>query len=206
MEQWHAQVLQLHRRPVAFAKFMGRNRLVTASVDSSLALWSLNGGGGAATLLRCYRGHANHKNFVGLSVRECDELMACGSEQGAVFAYHRAWSRPVAQHRLSFGTPAQSSSGPGRQLQPSGAASGQGPASAGREAERQGPQSPAGTRDAGGSSGGQGVAGAVAGEFASAVCWWPSQLEPFGGRCGGAVLAAAQSNGDLRLLTLVNSC
>ncbi|EIE23238.1 WD40 repeat-like protein, partial [Coccomyxa subellipsoidea C-169] len=88
------QVLEGHRRPVSFARFMGRDRLVTASVDSSLALWSLTGGA-APTLFRCYRGHANHKNFVGLSVRAQDELIACGSESGAAYAYHRAWSKPV---------------------------------------------------------------------------------------------------------------
>ncbi len=180
-----AQVLEGHRRPVSFARFMGRDRLVTASVDSSLALWSLTRGA-APTLFRCYRGHANHKNFVGLSVRAQDELIACGSESGAAYAYHRAWSKPVAQHSLSDGC--------SQPQLPEAAAE----LSAGAHALASG--------KGGEAAESKGLVPSVVQEFASAVCWWPGELEPFGGRFGGPVLAAARSNGDLRLLSLVNTC
>ncbi|BDA50225.1 probable WD repeat-containing protein RUP1 [Coccomyxa sp. Obi] len=186
------QVLEGHQRPVSFARFMGRDRLVTASVDSSLGLWCLNGGA-TPSLFRCYRGHANHKNFVGLSVHARDELIACGSESGAAFAYHRAWSKPVAKHSLA--TPASSFQSLEALQQLAGPA----------QAQQQGQQ---GTMRAG--NGFTHLEStevrAISSEFASAVCWWPAELEPFGGGCSGPVLAAARSNGDLRLLSLVNSC
>ena len=47
------------------------------------------------------RGHRNSKNFVGLAVRPEDGLVACGSEAPAAYAYHAAWSCPLAVH--SFG-------------------------------------------------------------------------------------------------------
>ena len=185
------QVLEGHQRPVSFARFMGRDRLVTASVDSSLALWNLNGGA-TPSLFRCYRGHANHKNFVGLSVHARDELIACGSESGAAFAYHRAWSKPVAKHSLS--TPAGSFQSMEALQQLAGLhAQAQ---EQGQQGNGVGHQEGTGSKDV----------RAVSSEFASAVCWWPAELEPFGGRCSGPVLAAARSNGDLRLLSLVNCC
>lgn len=166
----HLQVVQGHKRPLSFARFMGRQRLVTASVDSSIALWGLNNGR-TPTLFRRYKGHTNVKNFVGLSVREEDELMACGSEAGQAVAYHRAWSKPLAMHPFS---PSRVSCQTSLQQQQQAA-----------ELEQ---------------AAGQGQ------EFASAVCWWSEELGAFGGRCGGPVLAAAKSDGDLRLLTLVSVC
>ncbi len=147
-----------HSRAVSYVRFMGGRRLVTASVDSTLALWDLHGSAAQPSLFRRYAGHANAKNFVGLSVREDDELMATGSESGQAFAYHRAWSAPMAAH--GFGDDARQI----RQQQP--------------------PQQQ---------------------EFASAVCWWPGELGAFGGVCRGPVLAAGRSDGDLRLLALVNA-
>jgi WD40 repeat protein len=166
------QVCKGHERPVSFVRFMGRQQLATASVDSSLALWDLNGV--TPTLLRRYRGHTNVKNFVGLSVREEDQLMACGSEVGEAVAYHRAWSKPVAK-QPSPGAPTVS-----------------------QTADQAGAVAAAALPEQQTRSGVQ--------EFASAVCWWPEQLGGFSGRCGGPVLAAAKSDGDLRLLTLVNAC
>lgn len=156
------QVIKGHTRPVSYVRFMGRHRLATAAVDSSLALWDLHGTAGPS-LFRRYLGHANTKNFVGLSVREDDELMACGSEAGQAVAYHRAWTKPVATHNFGAAPllPDQASGSDGQQRQR---------------------------------------------ELTSAVCWWPGELGAFGGSCAGPVLAAAQSDGDLRLLTLVNAC
>ena len=47
-------------------------------------------------LIRSLQGHTNTRNFVGLSVREADGLVACGSECGSAFAYHTSWSAPLA--------------------------------------------------------------------------------------------------------------
>ena len=163
---------------------MGRNRLVTASVDSTLAMWDLEQQG-AARLFRRYEGHTNQKNFVGLSVCPETELMATGSECGQAVAYHRAWSRPVAAHNICAkpGSPKKHSEW---STEPQAAA----------QSERGTPQqSPT-----------SGSASAPAPpELASAVCWWPTSLGAFGGRCGGPVLAAARSDGVLSLSTLVNA-
>ena len=37
--------------------------------------------------VRTFRGHANEKNFVGLTVNS--EFLACGSETNEVFVYHK---------------------------------------------------------------------------------------------------------------------
>ena len=172
------QVLRGHDRPVAFARFMGRNRLVTASVDSSLALWNLDQGSGH--LFRRYEGHTNRKNFVGLSVCQETELMATGSECGQAMAYHRAWSRPVAAHDVCSHTTRSTR--------------GQAEKHAATQPESTTPQPNVPADQA-----------AAQPELASAVCWWPTGLGSFASRCGGPVLAAARSDGVLSLLTLVNS-
>lgn len=179
-----------HSRPVSYVRFMGRTRVATASTDSSLALWDLHTAGGPR-LFRRYEGHTNAKNFVGLSVREDDELMACGSELGQAVAYHRAWSAPVATHDFSSTMPAPTVQ------QHSGAA---------WQPVHGAEQPPAAGAGASGASGvtQEHLQGRVQ-EVMSAVCWWPGELGAFGGSCRGPVLAAAKSDGDLRLLTLVNA-
>lgn len=117
-----------HKRAVSYARFLGSQRLITASVDGSLACWDLplppevaedqvvphwhgNFSGTAAfqssehskNVRRRFYGHQNAKNFVGLSVRPEDGLMACGSETSTVYAYNTHWSGPVAQHDTSEG-------------------------------------------------------------------------------------------------------
>lgn len=52
---------------------------------------------------RVFRGHKNEKNFVGLAVRPEDGLLAVGSENSHVFAYHKAWSTPLATCDLYHG-------------------------------------------------------------------------------------------------------
>ena len=44
---------------------------------------------GSPLKIRAFRGHSNAKNFTGLAVRESDGLLACGSECGSAFVYHR---------------------------------------------------------------------------------------------------------------------
>ena len=114
-----AQVLRGHKRPVSYVRWMGR-RVVTASVDSSLAWWDLqpsqetlgepsilralreqgldphNPPTDGPLKIRAFRGHANAKNFAGLAVQERDGLLACGSECGSAFVYHKCWSSPLA--------------------------------------------------------------------------------------------------------------
>lgn len=206
-----------HSRAVSYVRFLARGRLVSASVDGSLAEWRVPGlqqqaqqalnnlagdeqgrcssssraldagrGAGAGTGVggspqqgggpcschaasRCsagestsgrgiepggrevlhpvrrFRGHTNSKNFVGLAVRPEGELIACGSETPAAFAYQSSWSTPLAQHPLH--------------------------------------QGPRGGGDA----------------FCSAVCWQPAVA---GGPGRSPLLAAAMSDGELRVLGL----
>lgn len=104
-------MLQGHAAPLSYVRFL-RHQLITSSVDSTLRWWDLGptprspaAGHFPATApassppprhLRTMRGHSNAKNFVGLSVREEDSLIACGSEGGHAFAYHTSWDTPVA--------------------------------------------------------------------------------------------------------------
>ncbi|XP_011086216.1 E3 ubiquitin-protein ligase COP1 [Sesamum indicum] len=83
-----------HRKAVSYVKFLSNNELASASTDSTLRLWDVN----ENVPLRVFRGHANEKNFVGLTVNS--EYIACGSETNEVFVYHKAISRPAAWHRF----------------------------------------------------------------------------------------------------------
>ncbi|XP_059624519.1 E3 ubiquitin-protein ligase COP1-like isoform X2 [Cornus florida] len=84
-----------HRKAVSYVKFLSNNELASASTDSTLRLWDVK----ENLALRTFRGHANEKNFVGLTVNS--EYIACGSETNEVFVYHKAISKPAARHRLS---------------------------------------------------------------------------------------------------------
>ncbi|XP_057795011.1 E3 ubiquitin-protein ligase COP1-like [Salvia miltiorrhiza] len=87
-------ILSGHRKAVSYVKFLSNNELGSASTDNTLRLWDVT----ENTPLRIFRGHANEKNFVGLSVNS--EYLACGSETNEVYAYHKAISRPAAWHRF----------------------------------------------------------------------------------------------------------
>ncbi|GLC54036.1 hypothetical protein PLESTB_000816800 [Pleodorina starrii] len=104
-----------------------------------------SGGGDPARPCRVFRGHRNEKNFVGLSVRAADGLLACGSECSRAFAYHTSWSDPLATLELPWGS-----------------------AVAGTGQSRGGGPGPAKTTAAGGDGGG-------GGGFVSAVCWQPAE-------------------------------
>ncbi len=115
-----------HSRAVSYVRFLSGQRLVTSSVDGSLACWDLpfqaesdgdqvvpdwdgNFSGNAhlrsgkpdVQAWRRFVGHKNAKNFVGLTVRPEDGLMASGSETSTVFAYNTHWTSPVAQRDLA---------------------------------------------------------------------------------------------------------
>ena len=124
-------VLTGHSRAVSYVRFLSGQRLVTASVDGSLACWDLpfqtedagdqvvpdwdgNFSGTAylrkadqAQSWRHFRGHHNSKNFVGLTVRPEDGLMATGSETSTVFAYNTHWTMPLAQQDLAASVSSQ---------------------------------------------------------------------------------------------------
>lgn len=108
------KVLSCHKKTVSYVRFLGENKLVSASTDNTLRLWDLNSSdtvpesadGGWAngnnshitigpTLT--YRGHVNEKNFVGLSISE-DGYLACGSEDNKVYSYHQSLPWTMATH------------------------------------------------------------------------------------------------------------
>uniref|UniRef100_A0A383V7J3 Uncharacterized protein n=1 Tax=Tetradesmus obliquus TaxID=3088 RepID=A0A383V7J3_TETOB len=208
-------VLRGHSRPVSYAKFFGGQQLVSASIDGTLAAWDLlpvlgqavsssSGSGtghssssssasaypGTSSRWRAgeqhqqqqqlsqpwkvFKGHTNEKNFVGLAVQPSAGLMAVGSETGEVFAYHTSWSDPLARHRLDAA--AQQQQQCVQQLTK--------PAALGWSQQLQQ-------------------------RSACAVAWQPSA--PSCGSSGGAdcfrssaLLAAANSAGECRLLALVD--
>ncbi|XP_022877925.1 E3 ubiquitin-protein ligase COP1-like isoform X2 [Olea europaea var. sylvestris] len=87
-----------HRKAVSYVKFLSDNELASASTDSTLRLWDVK----QNVPVRTFRGHANEKNFVGLTVNS--EYIACGSETNEVCVYHKAISKPAAWHRFSSDT------------------------------------------------------------------------------------------------------
>ncbi|MCO5577343.1 hypothetical protein L7F22_031172 [Adiantum nelumboides] len=100
-------VLINHNRAVSYVKFLDSDTIVSASTDNTLKLWELkrpNVAGGVCKMPSLtYTGHANEKNFVGLSVM--DGYIACGSETNAVFAYHKSLPMPVATHKFGWVDP-----------------------------------------------------------------------------------------------------
>ena len=101
-----------HQKAVSYVAFLPGGELVSASTDSSLRVWDV----GRRCGVRALRGHANDKNFVGLSAR--DDFVACGSEDNTVFVYHRAATRPVARHSFAPPPPASESDADDARLQP----------------------------------------------------------------------------------------
>ncbi|GIL91488.1 hypothetical protein Vretimale_18776 [Volvox reticuliferus] len=69
--------------------------------------------GGVTRPCRVFRGHRNEKNFVGLSVRAEDGLLACGSECSRAFAYNTLWSDPLATLEVPWGSTGALSNGGG---------------------------------------------------------------------------------------------
>ncbi|XP_014504634.1 E3 ubiquitin-protein ligase COP1 [Vigna radiata var. radiata] len=86
-----------HKKAVSYVKFLSNYELASASTDSTLRLWDVK----ENLAVRTFKGHANEKNFVGLTVSS--EYIACGSETNEVFVYHKEISKPLTWHR--FGSP-----------------------------------------------------------------------------------------------------
>jgi WD40 repeat protein len=77
--------------------------VATGSSCSSVVPASRCWGSGSMAVVtpwKSFRGHTNAKNFVGLSVRPEDGLLACGSETSEVFTYHTSWDKPLATFGL----------------------------------------------------------------------------------------------------------
>ena len=88
-------VFKGHAKAVSYVRFLSADELVSASTDSTLKLWSTS----ENECKRTFTGHTNEKNFVGLSV--CDDYIACGSENNAVYTYYKSLPRPVVEHQFS---------------------------------------------------------------------------------------------------------
>ncbi|XP_002970454.2 E3 ubiquitin-protein ligase COP1 [Selaginella moellendorffii] len=84
-----------HRKAVSYVKFVSPNELASASTDSTLRLWDVQ----KSSQIRSLTGHANEKNFVGLTVNS--EYIACGSETNEVVVYHKEVPKPAARHRFT---------------------------------------------------------------------------------------------------------
>ena len=103
-----APLLQIggHKKAVSYVQFMGGDKLVTASIDSTVKLWDLpaSAGRGEQPRLRCcFKDHTNEKIFVGLAVRE-DGYILCGSETNEVHCYYSGLPVPILKHDFADST------------------------------------------------------------------------------------------------------
>ena len=212
-------VLEGHARAASYVRWLGRRRLASASVDATLAVWDLPGssstqhaqhgqvqvqqprssgsGSGAAAPgaagkggtsaeawgaqvvrpWRQFRGHRNSKNFVGLAVRPGDRLLACGSEGplAETCCYNLSWDTPLARCALAPAGTSCPAAAPWRERA-------------------------AVTIAGSGVKRGRGPSGLEDPEpFCSAVAWQP---EAASGQGGTPLLAAAMSDGEVRVLGL----
>ncbi|GFR48157.1 hypothetical protein Agub_g9992 [Astrephomene gubernaculifera] len=193
--------LRYHSRPASYCRFFGANRIVTAATDASIALWDLptamdsavatasyGNDATAATVCttpyRVFRGHHNEKNFVGLSVRPAEGLLACGSECSRAFAYHTSWSAPLAAVDLSDATHGSVADAATIDIRGGAAATG---------------VTVAGGYTSGAVAGSK-CAGGGGCEFVSAVCWQPAEAGAVWGL--PPLLASATSRGGVSLSVL----
>lgn len=92
-----------HAKAVSYVRFLSADELISASTDSTLKLWSV----AQNECKRNFTGHTNEKNFVGLST--CQDYIACGSENNAVYVYYKSLSKPVLTHRFAASASAEDS-------------------------------------------------------------------------------------------------
>lgn len=89
-------VFEGHWRAVSHVVFLNRSELVSASTDSSCKLWNVEKQQPGLS----YAGHTNERNFIGLCASK--QFFACGSEDNAVYVYHKGFAGPVL--RYGFGS------------------------------------------------------------------------------------------------------
>ena len=100
------RIFKGHRKAVSYVKFLSATEIVSASTDSQLKLWSTEASTSSsssteATSQRTFRGHTNEKNFVGLSTSGgTSELIACGSENNALYLYCKGLSQPLMHYKF----------------------------------------------------------------------------------------------------------
>lgn len=117
--------LQGHERAASYARFLGNEELVSASIDSTVKVWdvtnatscklnmqasltadlaakeckrnkrTLGSSGDGWRLRKTFDAHRNGKNFVGLSVWKEGGLIASGSESDQLWVYERSSLEPV---------------------------------------------------------------------------------------------------------------
>ncbi|GLU21084.1 hypothetical protein SLE2022_372470 [Rubroshorea leprosula] len=84
-----------HKKAVTYVKFLDSTTVISAGTDGCLKLWNVND---SSSAVRTYRGHVNHRSFVGLSVWRHGGLLGSGSEDNQVFVYDRRWGKPTWVH------------------------------------------------------------------------------------------------------------
>lgn len=85
-----------HKKAVSYVKFLNGTDLVSASTDSQLKLWDVNGD----TCQRSFQGHLNEKNFVGLATD--GDYITCGSENNSLFVYYKGLSKPLFHYKFDM--------------------------------------------------------------------------------------------------------
>lgn len=91
-------VFEGHWRAVSHIVFLNRAELVSASIDSSCKLWNVVKQEPGLS----YGGHTNGRNFVGLC--SSNDFFACGSEDNAVYVYHKGFGGPVLRYAFDTGS------------------------------------------------------------------------------------------------------
>ena len=107
-----------HNRAVSYVRFLGKDKLVSASIDSTLKLWDFSASLRDAEAddqrlvvqqpfdhsvvhpVRTYGAHTNVKHFVGLSIHRGAGIFACGSETNEVYLYRDSSPQPLLSLRF----------------------------------------------------------------------------------------------------------
>lgn len=76
-----------------------------SSTDNTLKLWSINpyvldmnnneNIKHKVQLIRTYSGHANERNFAGLSINKDGDFILCGSETNEIYIYYSEFEKPI---------------------------------------------------------------------------------------------------------------
>jgi len=88
-------VFKGHKKAVSYCKFVDKHHFVSASTDSHLKMWQVDG----HQAVRTFKGHTNDKNFVGMDAT--GEFIACGSEDNHLYVYHKHFDDKLFSHRFA---------------------------------------------------------------------------------------------------------